>query len=271
MDKREVTQISMELTEGGQCSLQLELNRSGIWMRRGTAKVPEVRIGAIGTGSHPQLFQQMLALLPHKVSTRSSVYGEPEAMYRSWLLRLTSPGTESVLHFRLGRHSTYRDPMLHFLESYVQHALEKTNAWYFDALVLAVYRLRAPGMSDVRLMLPDERVQVQSAFEHYINQMCYGRQALRLADLARGKTYFDAAGKPLEARIWQHEQGVFLRFVPPGTNDTTLRPDGPALPAGLQPQHLSVWEETEKAPVPKGEVLPEAPVTRARRPWWKFW
>jgi|GEM_PF-3802150 len=274
MEKRQVLQIGIDIRQSGQTLLRIEIGRDGRWMRSGTGMLPEVAIGAECHSGSSALFNQLLAVVPQKVLERSMAHEELTGSdERSWMLCFIGPEEKIVLHFRLSPQSSFRDPLLNYIESFAQHALEKTNSWYFDAVVLAVYRVRANDMAGTRLILPDAQ-GLRNAFEHYINQVCYGPRRLDLLALVRGKTYCDAAGRLLEPRIWQQEQGVYINFVPPGSPDTHPKEsEAPALPDGT----LRVAIEqvpvpgTEPAQMVVSEPAEPAPTLPPKRPWWKFW
>ncbi len=261
MKKHEVEQILIIVKSGGEEALNLKIYKDGTLGRRGCGGLPPIPITGISFTETSEIFDKLMEKVPQKVLDEPINYQEPEIHapleYILAFFGVSKNGetgeraewTKSTgIRFLLDNDSSFRHPLLEFLDGMALEALAATNSWYFDIIMMAVQKVKSNA-------LPDQTIIAASKTENELNQdLNHYVQQTNPSDLqffADNKVYADSTGLEYHILFDISDDSVRYELKPVGIQ-------------GLQfaepiPQKRKK-KDTSKVEHPNEE-----------KKWWKWW
>lgn len=261
MDKKEVEQILIIVKSGQAEALNMKIYKNGIIARHGCGGLPQLGISGMSFTESSDTLDKLIDIVPQQILDAPIHYQDEKietpleyiiAFYGVSKNGDTGENAEwtksTGIQLLIDTNTTFRHPILSFVDMFSMDAAEKTNSWYFDIIINAVYKLKSTTLPQTFLATPKTEQAIQSDFENYVNQMRYSARQWDVASFAEGKIYVDSSNKQFLPNITQKGDAYTFNFIP----------------------------ASGQAPIAKNESVPadHSTDTSEREPvkkWWKFW
>lgn len=222
MRKSEVGFVAFNMKLGGQETIQLKVFRDGTLVRIGGGGLPPMAIGAASYWPDNGFFDRLMEKLPPQLLLHDINYAE-EGIQRPLVYEMRVGGSSlnglvgeqalwadhRIIRFQLDLNTTFRSPVLAFVDSLMKDAIGLTNSWYFDALVLAIWGRRSSRLPRKTLVSkPEGDSDLKPELANFLSQMLHSPRKWNFMVFPEGKTFMDEEGKS-HRLVFKVEDGQF--------------------------------------------------------------
>ena len=258
MKKEEIGLILIKVTVDGQEAISMKIYRDGTTCRHGVGGLPELGISGMSLFKESPFFDSLIAKVPENLLEAPLNYEEETPNgYLEYVVAfygVSNNGetgeranwTKSTgIRAKLDHQSSFRDPILGFLDSYTMDAAELTNEWYFDVVMLSKYKMHSSTLPNETLVAqPKTDEAIHTHFSNYINMMLTSARNWSMAGFNVNKIY-ERDAKYYFGIIHDDRKSFSIDFVEMGQSNA----------AAVTPTD----SEYEATPVSN------------KKPWWKVW
>jgi hypothetical protein len=229
MNKQEVDQVLIIVRSGKQEALHMKIYRDGTLCRKGCGGLPEVGISAMSHTGSPAIFDQLMEIVPQEILDNPLQYKDEQITtpleYIIGFYGVSKNGetgeqaewTKSTgIQLLLDSNTSFRNAVLAFADTFSMEAIEKTNSWYFDVVVHAVYKLKSNALPETIIAVPPAEKEVQTHYEHYVHQIRSSPRRWDITSFSNNKVYTDASNNQFAPFAVLNDEVFKLRFIPIG-------------------------------------------------------
>ncbi len=256
MNKIDIEQILIIVKSGQEEALNLKIYKNGLLCRRGCGGLPQINISGMSFTEKSEIFDKLMERVPQEVLEKPVNYQDETITspleYIVGFYGVSKNGdtgeraewTKSTgIRFLLDNNTTFRHPLLGFVDGLAIEASKLTNSWYFDIIMMAVQKVKSNKLPEQTIITtPKTDNEINKDFENYINQT--NKADLQL--FANNKTYLDKSDIEHELIFTISGNSVRYDFKPIGLKGFKI-----AEPKIDNPAHNDTSETKNK--------------------WWKIW
>ena len=226
MDKKEIEQILIIVKSGQSEALNMKIYKNGIICRHGCGGLPQIGISGMIFTESSATFDKLIELVPQEILDKPISYQdekiETPLEYIIAFYGVSKNGdtgeraewTKSTgIRLLIDTNTTFRHPILSFVDTFSLDAAEQTNSLYFDVIVNAVYKLKSTTLPQTILALPKTEKEIQNDFENYVNQIRYSARKWDLTTFAKDKIYVDSNNIQVRPNVTQNGDVFNISFT----------------------------------------------------------
>lgn len=261
MNKEEIALIILKVTVDGQEAISIKIYKEGTTCRHGVGGLPEIGISAMSFFNNSVFFDTLIAKVPENLLEAPLNYEEETPNgYLEYVVAFYGDskngetGERAVwskstgIRAKLDHQSSFRDPILGFLDNFTMDAAELTNEWYFDVIMLSKYKMQSSTLpTETMIGQPKTEEEIHTHFSNYINMMLTSARNWNMADFSANKIY-EREGKSYLGIIHDDRRSFRIDFIEMGNANEVNAPTAPEVDAEQK-------AETESN----------------KKPWWKVW
>jgi hypothetical protein len=227
MQKTDIGMVSLGMVVGGQEVIRIKAYRDGLVTRIGSGAAPVVPIAVASKYAELALAPRLISKIPDALLLNDIDYVE-ENIQQEVLFELEMNGIPTngwvgertlwkhtrIVRFRLDINTTFRQPILAFVDSLIKDAIGHTNSWYFDGLVLAAFAKRSSKLPTQTLVLkPENEEDFRPHLANFLEAMRRSQRKWNFIAFPEGK-YYSSNGKNERLVFRVLEGHVNFAFVP---------------------------------------------------------
>jgi hypothetical protein len=225
MNKQEVELIIFNVTQNGQDTVFLKIYGDGTITRGGMGRLPKTKTSAMSQFGNAQFLNTLLSKLPENVLAQSLNYEEntPNGAFEYVMAFYAEPyrtdegirWTKSTgMRMVVDKDSHNAHPLQPLLLEMVHTALDITNEWYFDSMLLGRYGLRSESLPEKTIVVkPTIEDELHADFDIYLKQLGTSFNSHRVISMARHKTYCNEQ-RAHRLHLQNRGESFELRFEP---------------------------------------------------------
>lgn len=227
MDKKEVEMVLIKVKLGQEEALSMKVYKNGIIIRRGCGAVPEIGISTMTFTEKPDTFGKLMETVTQQVCDFEIQHKDKEIKvpleYTLFFYGQSSNGEtgeraqwtkSSGIYVLLDSNSTFRDPIMGFIDKFAMDACELTNSLYFDVMINVMYKLKSSTLSESIMATSKTEKEIKDSFTNYVNQMNDSVRKWDMLSFGTGKTYKTVDGIELKPAFSKKGQAYSFRFFP---------------------------------------------------------
>lgn len=227
MQKTDIGMVSLGMVVGGQELIRIKAYRDGLITRIGSGAAPVVPIAVASKYPELALAPRLINKIPEALLLNDIDFAEAhidhEVVFElemnaiplnGWVGERTLWRQTRVVRFRLDVQTSYRNPVLAFVDSLIKDAIGHTNSWYFDGLVLAVFGKRSTKLPTQTLVLkPENEEDHRPHLANFLEAMQRSQRKWNFISFPEGKQYA-TNGKPEKMIFRVVEGSINFAFIP---------------------------------------------------------
>ncbi|MCC7246958.1 MAG: hypothetical protein IT269_14840 [Saprospiraceae bacterium] len=276
MKKEEIELIILTVNIGGESALYMKIYKDRTLVRSGCGGLPQIPVSAIAFNADPKYWEEAISMIDDEMIARPVNYQEENistpieyvmAFYGESSNGQTGEQAQwtksSGIRFVLDFESTFRHPLLVFVDKFILNAVEMTNELYFDIMMIGVYGFRMDGFEQGFVSAPKTDEEKRAALSHYIGQIAANQaRGWDIVKIGDGRKYKTNDGVDLISRVSNAPEGVSINF------SVVANPEN--IDQLMKPILEKAREEKLKNPAPPVEPAPEEPYNPPKK-WWEVW
>lgn len=282
MKKHEVELIIVGLNVGKEQVVNMKIYKDGTICRSGCGGMPTFGISGMTIEGTKEFWDKSISLIDPKLIENSinhqderistpmeyfiAFYGVSDNGETGERANWTkSNGSRFVLDYN----TSFRHPVLGFLDDFVVKVLEITNEWFFDIVMTAVYDMKPLGLENTFVTIPKTEVEKQEALSRYINQiMADTQRGWDIVKIGNGRKYISKDGKNLTSSVKNNYGNVSINFMEAfGKGDIESLNEKLKDVLAEQKNDSSTQKMNDTNQVEK--IKPSA--SKSTKSWWEFW
>lgn len=226
MKKEEVELIIIKVTADGQEAFNMKIYKDGTTCRHGVGGLPELRISGMSFFNNSVFFDPLIAKVPENLLEKPINYEEETPNgYLEYVVAFYGVSNNGQtgeraewskstgIRAKLDHKSSFRDPIMGFLDRLTIDAAELTNEWYFDIIMLSQYKMQSSTIPIQTIITqPKTDREIYEQFENYINMMLTSTRKWSMIDFDKNKTY-EREGKTYTGFIQQDSKSFSINFL----------------------------------------------------------
>jgi len=223
MDKSEVEQVLIKVKSGADEALNIKIYKNGILARRGSGGLPGVKISGMSFMDSSFYFDKLMQSVSQQILDQDINHEETivtgSLEYVVVFYGVTGNGdhgeraewTKSTgLRFFMDESTSFRHNLLGFVDGFAIEAVQLTNSWYFDVMMLALENQRSNALPEQTLVsTPNTEEELGKDFQSYFEQT--GKKDL--PGFAKDKVYTDPNGQVNELNFEIGEKSLNYKFT----------------------------------------------------------
>ena len=282
MKKEEVELMIVGVNMGKEQILNMKIYKDGTLCRSGCGGMPTFSISGMTVEGKKEYWEKLISLVDERIVENPVSYQDE---------KITSPleyfiaffgvsdndetgeranwTKTSGLRFLLDNNTSFRHPLLGFLDDFAIKAAELTNEWFFDIVMTAVYDLKPVHLENTFVTVPKTKEERQEALSRYVNQiMANSPRGWDIVKIGNKRKYKTKEGIELTSSVVNNGGQVSINF-----NEVFGKNDFDAANQRL----MEILKEEKKSPnsekIKKPETKPSANQSKNKqsKSWWKFW
>jgi len=225
MQKVEVELIIIKVASDGQDAINMKIYKNGTTCRYGVGGLPQLGIAGMSFFDNSVFFDALIAKVPDEIFENPILYDEEtpngSLEYSIMFYGVSSNGEtgerakwtkSNGVVVKQDTQSTFKHPLMGFLDSLTMEAIELTNEWYFDIIINSKWKVLSSTLPKSTIVTePKTEKEINNDYENYVNQMMTSARQWSMADFGNNKTY-DKAEKTLKATIKQSSSKFSIYF-----------------------------------------------------------
>jgi len=203
MTRAEVELISFSISIDGQYAVKMKFYKDGTTCRYGTGELPQLETGGISKFDNADYFDKLISKVPDDVLQYPVYYEESTPNgYDEYVMAFFGKSINGEtgeyanwakvagIRLKLDHHTTFRHPVMPFLNELTKEAIELTNEWYFDIVLNARYNAQSSALPEkTSILKPKRHNAICNEFDVYLSQMTTSAGQWKLTDFSKDKTY----------------------------------------------------------------------------------
>ncbi len=179
----------------------------------------------------------------------------------------------SGARFLLDNNTSFRHPLLGFLDNFAIQAAEITNEWFFDIVMTAVYGLKPISLEQTFVTVPKTEAEKQEALSRYVNQiMANSPRGWDIVKLGNGRQFKSKEGRVLTASVENNAGQVSINFNEVfGKDDFEAANKRLMEMLGQEPNTSNTQKPKDSEEHPPSQKPSSKPEGRPSKKWWEFW
>jgi len=282
MKKDEVELMIIGVNLGKEQVLNMKIYKDGTLCRSGCGGMPTFAISGMTVEGSKEYWEKLIPLVDEKIVENPINYQDEKITtpleYFIAFFGVSDNGLTgeranwtktSGVRFLLDNNTTFRHPLLGFLDSFAIQAAEVTNNWFFDVVMNAVYNLTPMGLANTFVTTPKTEGERQEALSQYVNQiMANSPRGWDIVKIGNGRKYKTKDGKELTSSVVNNAGQVSINF-----NEIFGKNDFEA--ANKRFKEILAKEDKSTAPNKKEAPSPKPTTNQSEKKpskkWWEFW
>ncbi|MFK7774809.1 MAG: hypothetical protein AB8F94_21900 [Saprospiraceae bacterium] len=282
MKKDEVELIIVGINLGKEEILKMKIYKDGTLCRRGCGGMPTFSISGMTLEGEKKYWDKLITLIDEKIVETPINYQE-ESIKNPLEYFIVFYGASdngetgeranwtktSGIRFLLDNDTSFRHPLLGFLDGFAIQSAEVTNEWFFDIVMAAVYDLKPLNLEGTFVTAPKTEGEKQEALSRYVNQiMTNSPRGWDIVKIGNGRKYKNNDGKELTSSVVNNAGQVSINFKEIfGINDIEA----------ANKSLMDILDEENKASNSSKEIAKkDKPTTKnfekkTSKNWWEFW
>ncbi len=282
MKKHEVELMIVGVNMGKEQILNMKIYKDGTLCRSGCGGVPTFSISGMTLEGDKKYWDKLISLIDEKIVETPINYQDENISnpleYFVAFYGVSNNGETgeranwtktSGVRFLLDNNTSFRHPLLGFLDHFAIQSAEVTNEWFFDIVMTAVYNLEPINFKDTFVTVPKTEGEKQEALSRYVNQiMANSPRGWDIVKIGNGRKYKNNEGKELTSSVVNNAGQVSINFHEVfGKND--IKAANKSLKEILETDN-NVLTSTEKTDS-KQKPTPIRSEKKPSKNWWEFW
>jgi hypothetical protein len=277
MKKHEVELMIVGINMGKEEILNMKIYKDGTLCRRGCGGLPTIPVSGMTLEGDTKYWDHLFAMVDEQIVENPIMYQDPEITspleYFIAFFGVSSNGQTgehaqwtktSGVRFLLDNDTTFRHPLLGFLDGFAIEAAKVTNEWFFDIVMTAVFDHQPLGLENTFVSTPKTDAEKQESLSRYVNQIvANSARGWDIVTIGNGRKYKSKEGRELTASVENKAGRVSINFY-----EIFGKDDAAAADARLRE---ILAQDIPAAPAPAPAPTATAPKTDDDSPWWKFW
>lgn len=282
MKKHEVELMIVGVNMGKEQILNMKIYKDGTLCRSGCGGVPTFSISGMTLEGDKKYWDKLISLIDEKIVETPINYQDENISnpleYFVAFYGVSNNGETgeranwtktSGVRFLLDNNTSFRHPLLGFLDHFAIQSAEVTNEWFFDIVMTAVYNLEPINFKDTFVTVPKTEGEKQEALSRYVNQiMANSPRGWDIVKIGNGRKYKNNEGKELTSSVVNNAGQVSINFHEIfGKNN--IKAANKSLKEILETDN-NVLTSTEKTDS-KQKPTPIRSEKKPSKNWWEFW
>ena len=202
MKKEEVELMIFKVSSNNQDAVNIKVYKNGTVCRNGVGGFPPIGIGGMGFFNNPEIFDKLIAKVPQELLDKPINYEEEikngSVEYVIAFYGVSENGEtgehakwskSTGIRVKLDEQSQFNHQIMRFLDSLTMDAVEFTNEWYFDVMMLLVHKAKSSTMPETIIASPKTEQEIHNDYENYLNTIVQVPRKWDLRDFVKNKTY----------------------------------------------------------------------------------
>lgn len=281
MIKEEVELMIVGVNMGKEQILNMKIYKDGTLCRSGCGGMPTFAISGMTVEGSKEYWEKLIPLVDEKIVENPINYQDEKITspleYFIAFFGVSDNGETgeranwtktSGIRFLLDNNTSFRHPLLGFLDGFAIKAAEVTNDWFFDVVMTAVYGLKPVNLENTFVTVPKTEGERQEALSRYVNQiMANSPRGWDIVKIGNGRKYKTKEGKELTSSVINNAGQVSINF-----NEVFGKNDFEAANKRL----TEILKEEKKSPnekIEKSETKSSTNQSKDKpsKNWWEFW
>lgn len=248
MKKSEVEQILLIVKVGAEIALNMKVYKEGTLCRQGAGGIPSIGISAMSHTGSNIVFNQLMEKVTDDMLAKPQGYTD-EQINRPLEYILGFYGVSSNeekgegaqwtkstgIRFELDFDTSFRHPLLSFVDRFSIEATALTNSWYFDVMIHSMFNLKSSAMPEATMIaLPPKKEEITRSFNDYMSHILQLNKSGDLSEFTTGKLYTGEDGKTVRVKLNRNAEQYQFSFEP-------LDGEGPAAPPEEKKNRWKFW------------------------------
>lgn len=282
MKKQEVELIIIIIKRGEEEILNIKIYKDGTLCRSGCGGIPVFGISGMTIKGSKKYWKELLPLIDEKIMEASRGYEDKEITLPVEYTMAFFGGSDNGetgesanwtkttgIRFLLDIDSSFRHPLLDFVDDFAIKATEITNKWFFDIVITAVHDLEPVNLKNTFVVVPKTEEEKQRALSLYAKHIvANSSRGWDIVKIGNGRKYKTKEGIELTTSVENKSGQVSINFYKAfGKDDVEF----------LNECVREAFSGESKTPKPTNKPASKsAPTTKntERKPsknWWAFW
>lgn len=281
MKKEEVELMIVGVNMGKEQILNMKIYKDGTLCRSGCGGMPTFAISGMTVEGSKEYWEKLISLVDERIIENPVNYQDEKITspleYFIAFFGVSENGETgeranwtktSGVRFLLDNNTSFRHPLLGFLDGFAIKAAEVTNDWFFDVVMTSVYGLKPVNLENTFVTVPKTEGERQEALSRYVNQiMANSPRGWDIVKIGNGRKYKTKEGKELTSSVVNNAGQVSINF-----SEVFDKDDFEAANNRL----MEILREKKKSPnekIKKSEAKSSMNQSKNKlsKNWWEFW
>lgn len=280
MKKNEVELIIVGIKMGNEEILHMKIYKDGTLCRSGSGGMPTSSITGMTVEGSQQYWEKSISLIDERVIENPVSYKDekitsPLEYYLAFFGASSNGETgesakwtkTSGARFLLDSNTSFKHPLLGFIDDFAIKTAELTNEWFFDVIMTAVYGLQPINLEKTFVTVPKTEEEKQQALSNYVNQILASRTiGWDLVKIGNDRKYKTKEGVELTSKVTTNGNQVSINFYEVFGLDDVEAADKRMMEALNQRSKNNRDVATQSKP--SSDTSSGGKVSKK---WWEFW
>lgn len=227
MNKNEIELIILKVIANGEEALNMKIYKEGTVCRHGVGGLPQLGISAMSHFGDSRFFDPLLEKIPDDLTGNPQEYKEetPNGSLE-YILAFYGVSTNGQhgeqaawskstgIRLLLDQQTSFRHPVLSFIDAFSMDAVEITNEWYFDVIMNIMYDAKSSTLPPQTLIAtPKTRIEIEEDCGNYVSQMLGSTRNWDMRQFVMNKTY-EVQGITTQGKVTLNNGSVDFNFQP---------------------------------------------------------
>jgi hypothetical protein len=226
MKKQEVELIIVGVNLGDEQIVNMKIYKDGTLCRSGCGGMPTFPIAGMTVEGSKDYWDKLIALVDEQIIEKPVNYEDEKiATPLEYFIAFYGESSNgetgeranwtktSGVRFLLDNNTTFRHPLLGFLDHFVVQATEITNEWFFDIVMSAVYNLNSVNLEKTFVTVPKTEQERQESLSRYVSQiMANTARGWDIVKIGNGRKYTTKDGIELTAAVVNKQGNISINF-----------------------------------------------------------
>ena len=278
MKKEEVELMIVGVNMGKEQILNMKIYRDGTLCRIGCGGLPTFAISGMTVEGSKEYWEKLFPLVDESFVENPINYQDEKITspleYFIAFFGVSDNGETgeranwtktSGARFLLDSNTSFRHPLLGFLDNFAIKAAEVTNDWFFDVVITAVYDLQPINLENTFVTVPKTEEERREALSRYVNQIvANSSRGWDIIKIGNGRKYRTKEGREITSSVVNNAGQVSINFNEVfGKNDIESANKRLMEILGNEDKS-SNSDKLERPTTNKSEIRPT-------KNWWEFW
>lgn len=282
MKKEEVELMIVGVNMGKEQILNMKIYKDGTLCRSGCGGMPTFAISGMTVEGNKEYWDKLIPLVDERIVENPINYQDEKITspleYFVAFFGVSDNGETgeranwtktSGVRFLLDSNTSFRHPLLGFLDGFAIKAAEVTNEWFFDVVMNAVYDLKPVNLENTFVTFPKTEEERQEALSRYVNQiMANSPRGWDIVKIGNGRKYRTKEGIELTSSVVNNAGQVSINFNEVfGEND--FEAANKRLMEILKEENKT--SNSDKTQKTESKLTKNQSKKKPSKNWWEFW
>jgi len=227
MTKQEVELMIIQVKLGTDEIINMKVYKDGTLCRNGCGGLPAIPVSGMTLEGDKRYWNELFAQIDDQI-VENPVNHEEQNIQQPLEYALAFFGASSNgqtgeranwtkasgIRFLLDSESSFRHPLLGFIDGFAIKAAEVTNEWFFDIMMSAVYGLKPHNLENTFVTAPKTDQERQEALSNYANQIEANRpRGWDIVKIGNDRKYTTPDGRELISSVENNNGALSINFM----------------------------------------------------------